>query len=329
MSVHPEQDRYSRQEIVFYCSGNVTNVRCSGPNHEPMEWESDREESQRVSQEQEHKKEEAEQVNAGLPVGKLLPASNFQISRNVCIDPMEFEEGNVVPGNSEDMKNPLVHPKSVKTETGVINPIPVHTPSENIPIIHVSKNGCIEPMECETDKENSFKEGEVVLGNTGAMKNLLMHLKSVQTETGVINPWLISEKEFHYAEEIGRGANGIVFPVNVMGTRKFVSKKVNETNFIKTEVDILLNLKHASIPTLFGLIKRPNVIEILMQFSGINLEQFVQTEQSLDDCKIWSIAKQLLDALDFLNKRGIMHMDLHQTNQPGKLKHVWKHSQVV
>lgn len=46
-----------------------------------------------MSQEQEHKKEEAEQVNAGLPVGKLLPASNFQISRNVCIEPMEFEEG--------------------------------------------------------------------------------------------------------------------------------------------------------------------------------------------------------------------------------------------
>lgn len=46
-----------------------------------------------MSQEQEHKKEETEQVNAGLPVGKLQPSNNFQISRNVCIEPMECEEG--------------------------------------------------------------------------------------------------------------------------------------------------------------------------------------------------------------------------------------------
>lgn len=46
--------------------------------------------------------------------------------------------------------------------------------------------------------------------------------------------------------------------------------------------------------------------------SGINLEQFVETNQYLDDPKIWSIAKQLLDGLSFLSSRGIMHTDLHR-----------------
>lgn len=39
--------------------------------------------------------------------------------------------------------------------------------------------------------------------------------------------WLIDEKNFQYAEYIGRGAFGTVYLVTVMETRKFVSKIVS------------------------------------------------------------------------------------------------------
>lgn len=298
----PEQDSYGKLCVT----GKRKEIQFRGPQSEKMEWESVK--NERVNQE--HNREETGRGNAGLTSKKVPPT----INKTVCTEFMECEEGNVVTDNSRNLNNPFVHLKSLNKETGVIHPKPVNTPSGNKPCIKISKNVSIDPMECEIDTESTFKEGEVVHGNIGVMKILLPHLKSVRTETGVIDPWLIDEKKFQYAEYIGRGAFGTVYLVTVMETRKFVSKIVSEEKFNETEVSTLLNLKHESVPTLLGFIRRQQGIEILMQFSGINLEQFVESNQYLDDPKIWSIAKQLLDGLFFLSSRGIMHTDLHPRN---------------
>lgn len=100
-------------------------------------------------------------------------------------------------------------------------------------------------------------------------------------------------------------------------TLNFVKKKI-EKGFKENEVKCLLLLEHPSIPKLFGYIKGKGYSEIFMEYTGLNLENFVQkTVQEgieIEEPLIWIVAKQMASVLDYLAGKKIMHMDLKPSN---------------
>eukprot|EP00105_Crassostrea_gigas_P003939 XP_011416981.2 PREDICTED: probable serine/threonine-protein kinase MARK-B [Crassostrea gigas] len=180
--------------------------------------------------------------------------------------------------------------------------------------------GEIEPSQKERKK--NFEKGKVVDGEREALVELLNNEN--QMTTGVTGVLCSGMKSSHYDEyneghfsilkQLGTGSYGSVDLCRDNATTKeFVLKKVQK-DFKVGEVVVLLYLEHENITTLYGYIKRDSVSEILMEYAGTNLLNFVLKRQTMEETLIWSMTTQCLSALKYLDEHQIKHLDLKPEN---------------
>ncbi|XP_062602785.1 serine/threonine-protein kinase ICK-like isoform X2 [Saccostrea cucullata] len=172
--------------------------------------------------------------------------------------------------------------------------------------------------EIQTSKRSTFEKGKVVYGEVQALQNLLDHQEKLNNDkTGVIIKELSSDiRNFTEIERVGNGVYGEVFHCQDRATGKpFALKKISR-NFNVEEVKMLMRLEHENIITLYGFIKKDRVALILMEYGATNLENFFLNLQMnlMDEKLIWSIIKQGLCALEYLDQNHIMHFDLKPDN---------------
>lgn len=180
--------------------------------------------------------------------------------------------------------------------------------------------GEIEPSQKERKK--NFEKGKVVDGEREALVELLNNENRMTT--GVTGVLCSGMKSSHYDEynqghfsilkQLGTGSYGSVDLCRDNATNKeFVLKKVQK-DFKVGEVVVLLYLEHENITTLYGYIKRDSVSEILMEYAGTNLLNFVLKRQTTEETLIWSMTTQCLSALKYLDEHQIKHLDLKPEN---------------
>lgn len=180
--------------------------------------------------------------------------------------------------------------------------------------------GEIEPSQKERKK--NFEKGKVVDGEREALVELLNNENRMTT--GVTGVLCSGMKSSHYDEynqghysilkQLGTGSYGSVDLCRDNATNKeFVLKKVQK-DFKVGEVVVLLYLEHENITTLYGYIKRDSVSEILMEYAGTNLLNFVLKRQTMEETLIWSMTTQCLLALKYLDEHQIKHLDLKPEN---------------
>ncbi|KAJ8313545.1 hypothetical protein KUTeg_008106 [Tegillarca granosa] len=102
--------------------------------------------------------------------------------------------------------------------------------------------------------------------------------------------------EFDALESLGEGGFGKIYQ-----------------GFKETEVLLLQQINHINITKLFGFIKRNGIPEIIMEYAGMNLLKFVlisPTSGYINNEQIWKFTEQGLSALEYLDNRGIIHLDV-------------------
>ncbi|XP_062615227.1 uncharacterized protein LOC134276957 isoform X2 [Saccostrea cucullata] len=172
------------------------------------------------------------------------------------------------------------------------------------------------------ERKKSFEEGKVVDGEKDALVELLNTQDKLQNgTTGVICQKLESSRYEEYNEghftvlkQLGEGSYGSVDLCKDSNTEEqFVLKKVQK-DFKVEEVVVLLYLEHENITALYGYIKRDGISEILMEYAGMNLLTFVVRRQTMEEQLIWSVTRQALSALKYLDQHQIKHLDLKPEN---------------
>ncbi|XP_078320472.1 uncharacterized protein LOC111114484 [Crassostrea virginica] len=204
------------------------------------------------------------------------------------------------------------------------------------------------------EKNNNFEKGKVIVGEKEALGSLEKLLKEVQNEkkdrqtgltealrmirsleksvvkmlnkekdlqsgvTGVLCAEEIVSSDFYAEKSLGQGSFGSVdLCKNVNTNKEFARKKVQNSSKVE-EVKVLLYLEHENITGLYGYIKREGVSEILMEYAGTNLQDFVEEKvkekKVIEEALVWSVITQLLSALKYLWEHQIMHLDIKPLN---------------
>lgn len=130
------------------------------------------------------------------------------------------------------------------------------------------------------------------------------------------------EKYYTLEEELGRGTFSIV--------RKGVSKKNGESaavkiidksriqdkkDMLKAEVDILKNVEHPNIVLLKEMFETQSYIFLVMELiSGGELFDKICERGSYNELDASKIVRDILQAVNYLHKKGIMHRDLKPEN---------------
>lgn len=84
----------------------------------------------------------------------------------------------------------------------------------------------------------------------------------------------------------------------------------------KREAALLSRLSHPAIVALFEVIKTRNHYCIAMEFGGLNLVEFVQSQKRgrVEEVTARSISRQLASAVAHMHDRGVIHRDLKLEN---------------
>ncbi|XP_062602783.1 uncharacterized protein LOC134264507 [Saccostrea cucullata] len=169
----------------------------------------------------------------------------------------------------------------------------------------------------QTGKRTTFEKGKVVDGNTQALKDLLKDQENLKEgTTGVIIKELKSSDMGNFVEKetLGEGSYGAVVRYKNLANNKQLAMKKVRKNFTVGEVLMLASLEHKNIITVYGYIKTDGISNILMEFAGINLENFVLNVNMVEEELLWSIIRQALFALEYLDQKEIKHFDLKPAN---------------
>lgn len=186
------------------------------------------------------------------------------------------------------------------------------------------------PLTKPKKKISTFQEGCVAFGDTMAMRQLMDKHKLLVTGThGIITTEALNPSEmgrysaeqfggeFDALESLGEGGFGKVqLCEDRLSKKQFVRKEIYQ-GFKETEVLLLQQINHINITKLFGFIKRNGIPEIIMEYAGMNLLKFVlisPTSGYINNEQIWKFTEQGLSALEYLDNRGIIHLDVKPEN---------------
>jgi serine/threonine protein kinase len=139
----------------------------------------------------------------------------------------------------------------------------------------------------------------------------------------------LGRQGFEILEKIGSGLSGGTYKALQSSLNRPVAVKFFDNSFSKDNPDLrkrfiresrlLSELQHPSIPYVLtkGMLNS-NAEEIpymVMQYiSGMNLDEYSKSKGKLDLDSVLHISFQLLDALDFVHKKGIVHRDIKPSN---------------
>lgn len=179
-------------------------------------------------------------------------------------------------------------------------------------------------------KVSTFQHGHVAFGDSMAMRQLMDQHKLLVTGThGILTTEALNPSEmgrysteqfggeFDAMENLGEGGFGKVqLCEDRLSRKQFVRKEISQ-GFKETEVLLLQQINHNNITKLFGFIKRNGTPEIIMEYAGMNLLKFVlipPTSGYINDDQIRKCTEQGLSAFEYLDNRGIIHLDVKPEN---------------
>ncbi|XP_060086067.1 uncharacterized protein LOC132565444 [Ylistrum balloti] len=174
---------------------------------------------------------------------------------------------------------------------------------------------------------SSFKKNQVVFGTNKACKEMLdksEFLPSHGTHGVILNDKLRPKggqytEDYHFSVKyvLGKGSFGEVKLCQDQVTKaKFVKKQVG-SQYRKSEVEIMMALKHQNITQFYGVIQREGSNEIYMECAGISILTFTLGEDTkllVTEEFVWNVNRQGLSALAYMEIYGIIHLDIKPEN---------------
>lgn len=130
----------------------------------------------------------------------------------------------------------------------------------------------------------------------------------------------MKEVQYKYVEMIGKGSFGVVVKIMDDRCNFFALKRVyQDRRYHNRELGILMEIDHPNIVRLmsyFHTDKTPSgmYLNIITDFVGINLEEYIKSNRSVEAGTIRSIYKQILEGLKYLHEKSICHRDIKPSN---------------
>lgn len=124
------------------------------------------------------------------------------------------------------------------------------------------------------------------------------------------------ERQYIELEELGRGRFSVVRRCQQILTGnevavKFINRRKQDRDETRKEFDVISRLKHPNLVSTFGLFLTATSDAIVIELvAGASLLEHLCQEPKYSETKVCEYMKQILDALQYLHGKGIIHFDL-------------------
>lgn len=138
--------------------------------------------------------------------------------------------------------------------------------------------------------------------------------------------WNSLSSKYSFVDEAGQGKTGIAYRIEDAKTKlPFCLKTLRKSlrgeerkraaNNLKKEVEILLPLRHKSLPEIFDYkFNDSNSFYICTFHPGETFAKFIESGRALNTDNSWAFIALLFDAVEATHKLGRSHCDLHSKN---------------
>ena len=132
----------------------------------------------------------------------------------------------------------------------------------------------------------------------------------------------IIDNTYQIIQMIGSGGTGSVYLAYHLRLEKYVVVKKIKDNFVgrinvRTEVDILKQLKHTYLPQVYDFIQRGNQVYTVMDYiEGNDLESYIKAGCQIEEERLLKWLRQLCEVLVYLHGQTppIIHSDIKPAN---------------